>query len=211
MKINFYFNRFIFIGSNTFIKYYPMVFNTCCCCLDLRAGAFVIATWEIIYGIVMFGLSTLGDAVSVSILIIAIEYVIAGACLLYGATKYHQKATVANLVWSIIGIVKEFITAIVLFASSDMIYLSPGTQTKMISDIQNHNGTHNESEESSGVITSTANTVGVVFLVGAFVHIYFWLCVYSFLKGLKSGSISSLSVIPVFHSPLFLYSNINDF
>ena len=142
-----------------------MVLDKCCCCVELRVGTIVIAILQIIGG-----LGNLGAGQGWNNIIGMIMGVAAGACLLYGAIAYNPTATLVNLIFSMIGIVFCVIIAIIAFAS--------------IAAIPKHN-------PNAGASTGVAIGAGVSFLIVAAVEVYFWICVYSFYKALKSGSIIS--------------------
>lgn len=133
-----------------------MVFTKCCCCVDLRVGAIVIAILDIIAGLAGFGRGATWDNIIGCLALLA-----AGVCLLYGGIKYHQITTTVYLVFQMIGIVMYGIMVILMLVQ--------------------------------GAASGNAQVLGVMvalFLV-ACLQIYFWLCVFSFLKGLKSGEIVS--------------------
>ena len=142
-----------------------MVFNKCCCCLDLRVGSIVIAVLQILQGLGSFSEGTAS-------IVSGIACIAAGALLLYGAIKYHQTAVLVYLIIGMIGIVLVVIKAIMSFIAIGTI---PATcRSTACSNAQ-----------------STLTIYGIAFLVGAALDVYFWLCVYSFHKGLKSGDITS--------------------
>ena len=88
-----------------------MVFTKCCCCVDLRSGAIVIAIFEILLGLTHF--RNIEDNIWASV-IGAIVDSTAGACLLFGAIKYNQTTTIVYLVFFMIGIILYVIFAIML-------------------------------------------------------------------------------------------------
>ena len=134
----------------------------CCCCVDLRTGAIVMAILEIIGGLGLFG-----KGVSAGLWPDILNGVVttgAGACLLFGAIKYHQLATQVYLVFQMIAIVLAgvgIIYAIVVFAAL------------------------------SGAAVALIVIPVIIYVIFASVHIYFWVCVFSFYKGLKTGEIKS--------------------
>ena len=151
------------------------VLKNCCCCVDLRIGAIVIAILGVVDGIGAFftinegvgydGLTTiqyifmcLGGAVKI----------IAGLCLLFGSIKYHQPTTLAYLVLNMISI--HFVVigcAIGLIQSTGGIYIGYFNGLFYISYIL------------------------VIFSTEIILNIYFWICIFSLYKGLKSGDIRS--------------------
>ena len=77
---NFHIFQFFELGNMYQLK-------KCCCCVDLRTGAIVMAILEIIGGLGMFG--NPGGWPNYLNAVITIG---AGACLLFGAIKCHQTA-----------------------------------------------------------------------------------------------------------------------
>ena len=139
------------------------VLKNCCCCVDLRFGAIVIAILGVVDGIGAF--FTINGAVGYDGLT-TIQYIfmclggavkiIAGLCLLFGSIKYHQSTTLAYLVLQMLSIKIVVIgCAMGLIGSAyplDALYVY---STKII------------------------------------LNIYFWSCIYSFYKGLENGDIRS--------------------
>ena len=131
----------------------------CCCCVDLRTGAIVMAILQLIGGAGMFGMGAEWQNI-----LSALVGVGAGVCLLFGAIKYHQQATLVYLVLQMIAIVLivvAIIVAIVAFAA-----LSGAAVTLIVIPL-------------------------IIYGIFVSVHIYFWVCVFSFYKGLKTGEIAS--------------------
>ena len=131
---------------------------------------------------IFVGLSTLQFGVTWISVIIAITDVGAGACLLYGAIRYHQSSTIFNLVFSMIGIVFYVISACVALAAS----------------------TEESAAQSFGLHLRWTFTLekillwkevwiafGVYCLGMALIDLYFWLCVFSFFKRLKSRTLAA--------------------
>ena len=141
--------------------------DKCCCCIDLRVGAIVIAILEIIGGLCNFG--NMQGNVWGSV-ICAIASILAGLCLLFGAIKYNQVAVIVNLVFSMIAIVFYAIVAIMVFIAAGLYGSQRGAQPEAV----------------GAVIVA-----GVVIVIAILLMIYFWICVFSFLKGLKAGDIAS--------------------
>ena len=75
--------------------------NKCCCCVDLRTGAIVIAILQLIGGAGCFGMG----ASEWQNIMNGVVGLLAGVCLLVGAINYHQTATLVYLVLDMIAIV----------------------------------------------------------------------------------------------------------
>lgn len=134
--------------------------SKCCCCVELRTGAIVIAVLQI-----LGALGNLSNGLSWETLIYAVIGVACGACLLFGAIKNNAVGTLINLILTAIGIVWTIIIAAIFFYGSAVAYHSDQATAWAIA--------------------------GVVSLICAGLNIYFWICVFSFHKEIKSGRISS--------------------
>ena len=158
---NFHIFQFFELGNMYQLK-------KCCCCVDLRTGAIWMAILEIIGGLGMFGKSQLGwpDVLN------AVVAIGAGACLLFGAIKYHQLATRVYLVLQMIAIVLVVVAMLmaIIWATAAAAAVS-----------ERHGLQGNE-----GGVAMVIATAGIF----ASLHIYFWLCVFSFYKGMKTGEIT---------------------
>ena len=142
----------------------------CCCCVDLRTGAIVMAILEIIGGLGLFG-----KGVSAGLWPDILNGVVvtgAGACLLFGAIKYHQLATRVYLVLQMIAIV-------LLGVAMLMAIIWATAAASAVSE------RHGLQGNEGGVATAV-----MIYGIFASLHIYFWLCVFSFYKGLKTGEIT---------------------
>lgn len=138
----------------------------------------VIAILNILGGLSMFGVTHLNW----SVILGAITSVAAGVGLLYGAIKYQQTPTIIYLIFSMISIVLCGITAIILFIGAGEAE-SAENKLKDKGDVAD-----------AKVIKEVGwimDVVGVVYIIAALLKLYFWLCVFSFLKELKSGTYSS--------------------
>ena len=138
-----------------------MAFNRFCCCLDLRSGAIIIAVLEIFGGTCTIAT----DTYWYSCVLTAASWV-SGGLLLWGAIRYHRIATLLSLISLMITIVFYAITAILLCVHC--------------SDVDKNGDPDCEKEFI---------TAGVFFFAGGFVNIYFWLCVFTFYEGIRSGVI----------------------
>ena len=146
-----------------------MVFKHCCCCLNLRVGAIVLATITILTGLIRLGGCLFGLYYWSywDVILGALANVAAGGCLLYGAIKYQRYPTIIYLVFAMIGIVLNSISAIIIFTKSD----GAGFIREVV-----HGCLRVKPEWCSD------DALGWMFILSAFLGIYFWLCVFSFLK-----------------------------
>ena len=152
-----------------------MGLNKCCCCVDLRTGAMIIAVLYIIGGFGLLG----KPPITWDTILTCITCVISGACLLFGAIKYNWTATLVNLVFSAVGIASWIIVTVMLLLVA----------FGLVSGQQMPN--HQKNAFWTGSIS--AFITGVLLIAVVFVKMYFWICVYSFYRNLKSGNISSSS------------------
>ena len=147
-----------------------MILNTCCCCLDLRVGGIVIAILEILGGIGCFIPWVLGSSNLISWDFLAFGIVagtlgvLSGTSILYGAIKKNAVATLINLILCGLGTIVHIIAIILIFIFSFA---------------------ENPNDETPVYII-----IGVVILVKAIFEIYFWICIYSLYRQLKSIKIS---------------------
>ena len=142
-----------------------MVFNKCCCCIDLRTGCIIIGILQIIGGP-----GNLSQSVNWASIIGAIASVIAGACLLFGSIKYNPIGVLINLVSTAISSLFLLILAILVFVLL---------------------GYSDAALRQVGLNKTTVAALGVAYLLVFAFNIYIWLCVWSFYKKLKSGDITS--------------------
>ena len=138
-----------------------MAFSRCCCYFDLRSGAIIIAVLDIVGGTCAIAAGTYWH----SCVLAAVSFV-SGAFLLMGAIRYDRIATLLSLISLMITIVFYAITAILLCVHC--------------SDVDKNGDPDCEKEFI---------TAGVFFFAGGFVNIYFWLCVFTFYEGIRSGVI----------------------
>ena len=145
------------------------VLKYCCCCVDLRIGAIVIAILGVVEGIGDFlnayGLihfyhidtnGQFGPMPDIVMMVAGAIRIIAGLCLLFGSIKHHQSTTLAYLVLHMLSI------KIVVIGCA------------------------------MGLIGSTYPLDALyVYSTKIILNIYFWSCIYSFYKGLESGDIRS--------------------
>merc|ERR1712141_553159 len=94
--------------------------NKCCCCVDLRTGAIVISILQLLGGAGCFGMG----ASEWPNILNGVVGLLAGLCLLFGAIKYHQTATLVYLVLDMIAIILAGVAMAVI-----IIVIGGGTAT----------------------------------------------------------------------------------
>ena len=134
--------------------------SKCCCCVELRTGAIVIAVLQI-----LGALGNLWSRIGWETLVYAAIGVACGLCLLFGAIKNNAIGTLINLILTALGVFWTIMIAGVFF------YFSANA-------------------DDSNVATYLA-IAGVMAMIIGGLNMYFWICVFSFYKELKSGQISS--------------------
>ena len=137
-----------------------MVLDKCCCCLDLRIGAILIAIFQIISSLV-----TCVSLVTWNTVVIAILCVASGKCLLFGVIRPHQTATMVSLVLSMAGVL-FYVVAVIM-------------SIIVITSIDPQNPNFYE-------IASKDIAYGVSMISFAILNSYFCFCIYSFLGELKA-------------------------
>ena len=138
-----------------------MVFNKCCCCVDLRSGCIIIGILQIFGGLGNFRFL---DWITI---ITGIVNIASGACLLFGSIKYNQIGILINLICTAVATVLGFVVAILFFIGASA----------------------SINEESDDFLIDII--VGGIFLAAVVVEIYLWLCIFSFYLKLKSRSIAT--------------------
>ena len=142
--------------------------SRCCCCIELRTGAIIIAVLGILGSFGGFGN---GWIAGVCVLILGL---VANCCLLHGAIKYNKVTTTIYLVLEMISII--LIVAAAVFA---IVVIAGATAV----------GTAASSWDAGNVASTAVLVVGIVslvaYIIGIALQIYWWVCVFSFLKELK--------------------------
>ena len=151
--------------------------DKCCCCIDLRIGAMVIAVLEIIGAGLFFFFGLYG--------LFSIANIAAGLCFLFGAIKYNQVSVISSRVISMIATVFYTTVAILVFVGA-VYYGSQRGQSKEEVDWQ---WTEEEANSVTGYIFLG---LGGIIVIAVLVRLYFWICVFSFLQRLKSGDIAAV-------------------
>ena len=116
----------------------------------------------------------------------------AGACLLFGAIKYHQTATLVYLVLDMIAIILVGVAMAVIIIGSATATASVTASVSGHPDLQNNQDAQDALQNlATGLAIAGIVLFAIVYAIFALFYIYFWVCVFSFYKGLKSGEITS--------------------
>ena len=133
-----------------------MVLETCCCCVNQLVGALFVASFKIVEG-----LACLGFGMTWDMILIATMFVLAGMCLMDGIIRRNLASTLANFIFSIIGIC-------LIIASSIRYFLITEKSTAS-------NDQHRE----------TITIARLLFLIFIPIDIYFLIYVYNIYKTFK--------------------------
>jgi len=186
----------------------------CCCCLDLRTGAIVIAVLGIVGSFGNLAFSTYWMMIGEIIWRLVVSF-----CLLFGAIKVNEIAVLIYLILNILQIISEFAVGIFfLVAGSALKVVSQddgfavanttslhqddgftvGNATSLYQDdgftVANTTSLHQDDgfTVASGTLVGIAAIIGGVYVIlWAFLDIYFFICVHSFYKKIKDGMITS--------------------
>ena len=166
--------------------------SKCCCCVSLRVGSIILGVLGLIggliymlvgTGVVGFASSDGGGGIAWFYIICGLLCLIAYGALLFGAIKYNGNAVRVYLVSSAICIVIGVLFGVIVLASiksSDPVTSDP----VFADDCASVPLTKSECDMLKAVtIGMKANQLVISTLFG----VYFWICIYSFYKELKSG------------------------
>ena len=110
--------------------------------------------------------------------------IVAGVCLLFGAIKYHQMATLVYLVFQMISIALVGVAMIVFATVGTAVTVGVSDHP----DLQGNQDLQGAVQVGGAIVT----VLGLIpFGIMLFFYIYFWVCAFSFYKGLKTGEIAS--------------------
>jgi len=146
----------------------------CCCCVDLRTGAIVIA----VLGIV----GSLGNLALVINWITIIEVILGllvSFCLLFGAIKENKIAVLIYLILQMIEIILMFAVGI--------FYLVRGSEWKVASQ----DAVTQHDKNLYGAVGTEFIIGGVCVILWACLQIYFFICIHSFYKKIEDGRTTS--------------------
>ena len=140
----------------------------CCFCLDLRIACIVIGILTILMGISSFG-TVYYQSLTWNIGLGAISTIFAGVILTLGAIKNHYIATMISQAFLTISLVTYFCNSVYILVKTHELAKASGSI-----------GHENHVEE---------DLIGGIFLIMTLVQLYFWTCVFGFLKQLRNNTI----------------------
>ena len=185
----------------------------CCFCVDLRTGAVVIAVLGIVGSLANLAFSRHWMIITEVIYGLLLSF-----CLLFGVIKENKFAVLIYLILNVLQIILIFAVGIFL--------LVPGSALKVISrDDGSTADTWNEGISEMGIIKTQSELTkeigqrivtkdendldffgavgiaaiigGVIFILRAFLQIYFFICIHSFYKKIIKGKTTSSATVTV--------------
>ena len=172
-----------------------MALNKCCCCVNLRTGAIVIAILGILGS---FGQLHDKDHIYIGIISVVVG-VLANLFLLHGAIKYNKTTTLVYLIleaifiiWYIVGMgfVIAALAAKELKPCWDGDWDFPVVWNTVDSKIVDGKI---EDVGTCAVVVGYLTATLVAIIIGIALGIYFWVCVYSFFADLKRQGLPQLA------------------
>ena len=155
----------------------------CCCCVPLRVGCMVLAVIGLMgaVGVIINGYSNWSNVVY------GIFNIVPYAALLLGAIQNNQTAILFYLVLEAIAVILGIVFGVIVVAATSAILT-----TELDDDCSQHTKfLHiNINSNSLDCDEAKASVIGILattFWITSLVNVYFWACVYSFYKELKSG------------------------
>ena len=159
-----------------------MGIQECCLSTNMRFCAISLSILEIFGGLLVLGFKPIHWEVA----IISIISVLSGSFLLYGAIKYHEKATRINLVVLSIAIIYHTFMAIIMFVEGRGIF---GIESS--GNVLNHNNNKtlpsDDNKNKENIITNRDIMFGGVFLLAAIFEVFLWIFSYCFHKQIKAS------------------------
>ena len=146
----------------------------CCCCVPLRTGSIVLSVLGLIGGVGMM----LRDFSDWSNVVSGILTILAYATLMYGCLKNHPTAVLVYLVLDAFSIILAIFIAI--FCIAAVTFMFPQITDECAQ-------ARYTTEQCDSLKAATIVSVASLFVGIAILNAYFWVCVFSFYKELKSG------------------------
>ena len=146
----------------------------CCCCIPLRTGSIVLSVLGLMGGVGMM----LRDFSDWSNVVSGILTILAYATLMYGCLKNHPTAVLVYLVLDALAIIFSIFIAILSIAAVTFMfpYIADECAKAMYT-----------TEECDNLKAATIGFAASLYVGIAILNSYFWICVFSFYKELKSG------------------------
>ena len=157
-----------------------MALGKCCCCVELRTGAIIIAVLGLIAS---FGSFQHGVVIGI---IFFVYGLVQNLCLLHGAIKYNRTTTLVYLIMEAIFIILLLVNWILIIVGMASDEVKPCWKEENLNDDTKIDlGWNGWDEASCGVIVGVLVALFVVLTIMMAISIYFWACVYGFFVDLK--------------------------
>ena len=157
-----------------------MALGKCCCCVDLRTGAIIIAVLGLIAS---FGSFQHGVVIGI---IFFVYGLVQNLCLLHGAIKYNRTTTLVYLIMEAIYIILLLVSWIMTIVGMASDEVKPCWKEENLNDDTKIDLGWSEWDAAScGVIVGVLVAIFVVLTIMMAISIYFWACVYGFFVELK--------------------------
>ena len=153
-----------------------MALGKCCCCVELRTGAITIA----ILGFVAAFVNLAAGLGWHNVCFLILRFVASGL-LLYGA---HKREKVPTIIYLVLDMISQVLIAIITIL--DIVAISDDSIAACLSP---------DVTEDACFAAMEVIAFYIAIYAGAFsLSIYFWICIFSFLKELE-GATSSSSLV----------------
>ena len=157
-----------------------MALGKCCCCVELRTGAIIIAVLGLIAS---FGSFQHGVVIGI---IFFVYGLVQNLCLLHGAIKYNRTTTLVYLIMEAIYIILLLVSWIMTIVGMASDEVKPCWKEENLNDDTKIDLGWSEWDAAScSVIVGVLVAIFVVLTIMMAISIYFWACVYGFFVELK--------------------------
>ena len=153
-----------------------MALGKCCCCVDLRTGAIIIAVLGLIASFGNFQHGVVMGSISL------VYGLICNLCLLHGAIKYNRTTTMVFLIMDALYIVLLLVFWILIIVAMASDEVSPCWKSEN-KEVKMEYAGYKDVECAVIVAVLVATLVGTSIILA--ISIYFWACVYGFFVDLK--------------------------
>ena len=157
-----------------------MALGKCCCCVELRTGAIIIAILGLIGS---FGSFHHGVVIGI---IFFVYGLISNLCLLHGAIKYNRTTTLVFLIMDAIFIVLLLVNWILIIVGMASDEVKPCWKKESLENETEIKLDWSGWEDTTcGVVVGVLVAFFVIITIMMAISIYFWACVYGFFVDLK--------------------------
>ena len=153
------------------------MFTKCCCCVPLRVGCMVLAVIGLMgaVGLIISGHSNWSNVVY------GIFNIVPYAALLLGAIQNNHTAILFYLVLEAIAVILGIIFGVIVVAGATAILTGLQDCSQLDQDM------NLSTQDCNAAKAGAIGIIAATFWISALLNMYFWACVYSFYKEVKSG------------------------